>query len=63
MEVVIPTEIGLSIEHTTLENVDAHLASIKLSLDLANKMWDEVTIQMPAYHQWVMAQYNKRVQS
>ena len=50
MEVVIPTEIGLSIEHTTLENVDAHLASIELSLDLANKMWDEVTIQMPAYH-------------
>ena len=50
MEVVIPTEIGLSIEHTTWENVDAHLASIELSLDLANKMWDEVTIQMPAYH-------------
>ena len=63
MEAVIPTKIGLPIEHTTLVNADSHSASIELSLDLANKRWDEVTIQMPVYHQRVMAQYNKRVQS
>ena len=61
MEVVIPTEIGLPIERIILANVNAHLALIKLSLDLVDKRWDGTAIRMVTYHQWVMTQYNKRV--
>ena len=63
MGVVIPIEIGLPTERTILANANAHLALIELSLDLADKRWDGAAIWMVAYHQWVMAQYKKRVQS
>lgn len=63
MEVVITIELGLPIECTTLAYANAHFASIELFLDLADERQDEPAIQMVAYHQQVMVQYNKRVRS
>ena len=63
MGVIIPIELGLPTERTILADTNAHLALIEFSLDLANKRRDGAAIWMVAYHQWVMAQYNKRVQS
>ena len=59
MEVVIPTDIGMSITKTTMQGQRNDNEELERQLDWVDEVWGNTAIRMASYHQRAIAHYNK----